>query len=581
VDKKSETLGKLRAESASFLCFLACLVALETGAALGDELNERYCGEVEIRNQVIQGALATSPKPHDLVQGTFLSNLLREFSSSEKSALPQVRISGITVEGDVWLPDSDVWSKISINACVFKGTVYLANTAFKRGLSCPMCTFEKLASFEGSKMEGSADFSYTKFNNSVTFKDASVGDDLELDDSRFQDGADFSRLHVGSDLCLDRANFFGAAHFTHASIGKFFLIRDTFFRGTGGLSFDNLKLGEDALVKAIFFGSVHWNYGDAKGVYYQDSNFFAPLCFNSNNVSHSVSFRNCNLDKQFICTENKIDEDLDARKAHFKSMTFVSANQHAHSSAQRDTLESDFDVDFYRTKVGRVARFDGATLDGSVSLERTDLQDLDITSIKPWPRKQGTTRLADSTVKYFHAGPLEADGWRTLLTFVDNAEYDGGLYIQLEQFLKARGDPEQADDVFIRGQERAKDERLQPFSFSWIRSWILGVVTAHGRRPWRALAWTAGFVLVGAIVFWRKEDMEVRDKKFEGRKYNPIWYSFDLFVPIIQVEAASVWAPKPDKRRKWLYLRIHRLLGWILVPIVIVATTGLLQGSTS
>jgi hypothetical protein len=106
------------------------------------------------------------------------------------------------------------------------------------------------------------------------------------------------------------------------------------------------------------------------------------------------------------------------------------------------------------------------------------------------------------------------------------------------------------------------------------------VVTAYGRQPWRGLAWAAGVVLVGAIVFWKKEDMEVRDPEFEGRKYNPIWYSFDLFAPIIDLEAASVWAPRPDKHRKWLYLRIHRLLGWILVPIGIVAITGLLQGGT-
>ena len=75
--------------------------------------------------------------------------------------------------------------------------------------------------------------------------------------------------------------------------------------------------------------------------------------------------------------------------------------------------------------------------------------------------------------------------------------------------------------------------------------------------------------------------MKERDEKFKGRRYNPIWYSFDLFAPIIDLEAASVWAPRPDKVGMWFYLRIHRLLGWILVPIAILAITGLLQGGTS
>jgi hypothetical protein len=286
------------------------------------------------------------------------------------------------------------------------------------------------------------------------------------------------------------------------------------------------------------------------------------------------------LDGQFVCTENRTDEDLDAREAHFEGTGSARKNRPVQSRAEQDDVcsETDFDVDLYRTKVGRIARFNDARFEGSVSFERTELEDLDITNIEPWPRKKGTTRLADSTIKYFHAGPFEAE---RLLRFVDNAGYDEGLYIQLEQFLKARGYPEQADTVFITGQERGKDERLQRFSSPWIRSWILDLATKYGRQPWRSLALAAGVVLFGAIVFGKRDDMEVTDKKFEGRKYHPIWYSFDLFVPIIQLEAASVWVPKPDKRRKWLYLRIHRLLGWILVPIVIVATTGLLQGSTS
>jgi len=366
--------------------------------------------------------------------------------------------------------------------------------------------------------------------------------------SRFQDSADFGRLHVGSDLCLDYANFYGAASFNNGSFEKFLLIRDTHFYGTEeAANFDNLKVGEDALVRAFFYGPVRWSYAEAKGNYYERSKFFGKFCFNSNKISHSVSFRNCDSHGQFICTENKIDEDLDARDAHFKNIELVSKNQPAHSWEERDALESDFDVDFSRTRVGRIARFNGATFDGSVSFERTELQDLDITSTK-LPREKGTTRLADSTVKYFHAGPLEEKGWRTLLKFVDDAEYDEGLYIQLEQFLKARGDPEQADKVFIRGQERARDERLHGFSL--VRSWILALVTAYGRRPWLALVWAGAVVLVGALVFRSREDMVERDEKFKGRKYNPIWYSFDLFAPIIDLEAASVWAPKSEKLGK-------------------------------
>ena len=574
-------------------------MVLQTGAAVGDEPDERYRGEAKIQKQVHHGALATSARPYDLIRATFLSDLIKELALTEKSAPAQMHISGITVEGDVWLTDSDIWSKISIDACVFQGSVFLTNSDFKRGLSFHRCRFEKPVYFSGSKVEGSAEFTYTNFGDSVTFANASIGGDLEMHNSCYQGSVDFSRLRVGSDFRLNECNFVGSAQFTNASIGKFLLIKYSFFRGAEEeVNFDNVKVGEDALVRAIFYGPVRWNYGEAKGAYYKESKFFDTFCFNSNSISHSVSFQACNLDKQFVCSQNKIGEDLDARSAHFKSKAFVSANKTAQSSRDRDVAESDFDADFYRTKVGRFARLNGATFDGSVSLERAELEDLDITSLKPWPRAAGTTRLADSTVKYFRAGPLEgntvkwidiagipivltpgkegADGGGTLLAFLDNAEYDESLYMQLEQFLKAQGNREQADEVYIHGQERARDERLDCFSRA--KSWILDEVTAYGRQPWRALVWAGVVVGIGINVFWSREDMEERKEEFKGRRYNPIWYSFDLFAPVIDLEAASVWAPKKDKVGKWFYLRIHRLLGWILVPIGIVAITGLLQG---
>ena len=124
-----------------------------------------------------------------------------------------------------------------------------------------------------------------------------------------------------------------------------------------------------------------------------------------------------------------------------------------------------------------------------------------------------TTRLADWTVKYFHAGPLEGEGWNRLLAFLDNAEYDEGVYIQLEQFLEARGDPEQADQVFIRREERGQGERLH--SFAWVRSWVLDLVTAYGRQPGAGSS-VGGRSRSCRHVLWRKENMEEREVKFQG-----------------------------------------------------------------
>jgi len=159
------------------------------------------------------------------------------------------------------------------------------------------------------------------------------------------------------------------------------------------VTFDNLKVGEDVLVEASFFGPVRWDYGEAKGIYfssgvspnvqyYRASRFFNSFCFDSNRVSNSVSFQDADFDRQFVCRENKTGDDLNARDAYFKSIEFLSKSQTTDGSGKQGDLDSRFDVDLSRTKVGGIARFNGARFDGCVSFERIDVRDLDITSIK-------------------------------------------------------------------------------------------------------------------------------------------------------------------------------------------------------
>lgn len=236
VDQIARILGKPKSKGASFLCLLACLGVLPAEAVHGDEPNAVYRGEVEIRNQVMNCRVAVPSAGNDLVQGTFVSGLIKEFSSSEKSVLPQnpsqncplqkIYISDFTVEGEVDLAGLDVWPEIRFDRCVFKAPVVLTRTVFKRGFSCHRCTFVEQGSFDGLKVEGSADFESTGFSDTATFKDASIGRDLKMADSVFQNEAIFKRLHVGSDLDLDRANFFRAAWFDSASFGNFLFMAE-------------------------------------------------------------------------------------------------------------------------------------------------------------------------------------------------------------------------------------------------------------------------------------------------------------------------------------------------------------------
>jgi hypothetical protein len=162
-----------------------------------------------------------------------------------------------------------------------------------------------------------------------------------------------------------------------------------------------------------------------------------------------------------------------------------------------------------------------------------------------------------------------------MLAFVSAAEFDPRIYVELEEFLKGKGEMDFATRVFLERNDRFRDERAH--GVNWWSRYLLGIVAGYGRAPERSLIPCALVVLFGCFVFWDDRKMKPNEQKFEGRRYNPLWYSLDLFAPIIDLEAAKVWSPLPTETFKWFYFRLQRILGWLLVPIAIAAFTGFLH----
>ena len=61
------------------------------------------------------------------------------------------------------------------------------------------------------------------------------------------------------------------------------------------------------------------------------------------------------------------------------------------------------------------------------------------------------------------------------------------------------------------------------------------------------------------------------------RKYRPLLYSLDLFLPLIDLGYAKEWTPNQRYKITWFYSMIHRYLGVILIPIAILAFLGILK----
>ena len=111
---------------------------------------------------------------------------------------------------------------------------------------------------------------------------------------------------------------------------------------------------------------------------------------------------------------------------------------------------------------------------------------------------------------------------------------------------------------------------------SWVGSYLLDWLVGYGRRPWQAGIPCAALIALGCVLFSPKK-MEPQKPDDAPRVYSRFWYSLGLFLPFVDLQADKVWKPKADQTFLRNYMRVHIMLGWILVPLVLAALTGLIK----
>jgi len=173
-------------------------------------------------------------------------------------------------------------------------------------------------------------------------------------------------------------------------------------------------------------------------------------------------------------------------------------------------------------------------------------------------------------------GPESAEVANTSLEMLNASQYSASAYDALEKLLAGRGDP-QADEVFLAGREARRQSgiRTKPIlgRFQWGLDLFQEYVLGYGRFARWPIIWSLVVIVVGFGFFWKETDMERKPQA--DSNYSRYWYSFELFVPIIDVGVASEWHPKPERTFIANYARLHKLAGWILVPVIFAALTGL------
>ena len=197
--------------------------------------------------------------------------------------------------------------------------------------------------------------------------------------------------------------------------------------------------------------------------------------------------------------------------------------------------------------------------------------------------------------------------WLSLQT----QEYRPQPFRQLAKVLSEMGRDDGAIQVRIAkeiAQRRFGHESLPQ------RAWsvMMQITIGFGYVPLRALWWIAGFVGLGTILFgWGyrmrvitpTEEAAYREFVASGEApphypvFNPLVYSLENFLPVVELHQDKYWRPNPRHRvtgratragepreassmpsrlLRW-YLWVHILAGWTITPLLFAGLSGLVR----
>jgi hypothetical protein len=221
---------------------------------------------------------------------------------------------------------------------------------------------------------------------------------------------------------------------------------------------------------------------------------------------------------------------------------------------------------------------------GLINLDNTSLANLDDDE-NSWP-EPGNLNI-DGLVYGQMTSHVKADS-KSRLRWLDLRNPDNlnvQPYEQLIRIFKQMGLREDARDVAIAKQKVIR-KKLSGIPRLW--SSILDVTISYGYQPEKVIVlFILPIIMLGSIVFagaFRAGVMEptANLEELSGKSliFDPVGYSLDVFLPIVDLHQESAWEPNADIKYGIIfqyYMYFHILAGWFFTTLAVAAVTGLVR----
>ncbi|MGW3492208.1 membrane-associated oxidoreductase [Streptomyces sp. NPDC001020] len=209
--------------------------------------------------------------------------------------------------------------------------------------------------------------------------------------------------------------------------------------------------------------------------------------------------------------------------------------------------------------IGELWLRDAAPVEGAVNLRRTQL---DLLHVPPefWPRQVRMDGLSYRVL----APHLPAEKRLPLLEREADG-YQPYAYEQLTAAYRTAGDEAAARTVQLAKLRRHR-RTLPAYARLW--GYVQDAAVGYGFRPMRAASWLLLLLCTGTVAFALHHPPALKPSEAPG--FNPLFYTLDLLLPIIDFGQAGAFAPRAGYQ--WLsYLLIAT--GWILATTIAAGIT--------
>ena len=471
----------------------------------------------------------------------------------------------VTFAGPVNLRGIKVGSDAHFNNTLFKNDVLLADMDIHGWLLCENTKFNSKADFTSMNIGGYALFLDSVFSDKALFADMDIHGWLLCENTTFIGEADFTSMNIGGYALFSDSVFSDKATFVDADISDALVLRGTRFDNEiAGVFFRRMKVGGVTNIRGtVFKGPVDFRLAEIEGS-------FLASYVRFNNDEKETTFRYIKVRGDSDFTNTIFRGPVDFNLSNFGgnlAMSFASFFNEVQG------------VQLVDATVQGTAEFNETSFYGPVDMTRSNFVSVDFTKTG-WPDKDKPhpIQLEGITYQDIRAGDEERS-CKKLLELVSRAEYRPSVYAGLESFFRNSGDIAKADEIFVAQKRRERNEILG----FWQRglSQFLDTFVKYGRDPGRVIIPIIPPLGIGFFIF-RKKHMTLKEP-FAPRqpRYSVFWYTFDLFIPFVDLKVASAWTPTEGYGfLTWFrrhYVRVHIFLGWILIPIGLLALIGIIK----